>query len=134
MSENSFNGTWKLNLSASSLPFAAPRSVTLEIIVQGDEVSLQEKSVDAQGFAETVAIRAKFDNSIYPVVGSSLADGLAIERLDERTWRTRGTKKAKPVFTAMLTLAADGSSLREVAETTLADGTRAPAILVYERQ
>jgi hypothetical protein len=31
-------------------------------------------------------------------------------------------------------LAGDGASIREEAETTLADGTRAPATLIYERQ
>jgi hypothetical protein len=46
---------------------------------------MTENSVDAQGSAETVTIRARFDNEIYPVHGSNLVDGFAIERVhDER--------------------------------------------------
>ena len=53
--------------------------------------------------------------------------------INERAWRTRGTKAGNFSFTATLTPAADGASLREDCETTLADGSRAPAILIYER-
>ncbi len=134
MPERAFNGIWKLSVSASSLPFAAPRSVVLEIVISGNDVSFTERSIDAQGRAETVTIRARFDNEIYPVQGSALADGFAIERLDDRTWRARGTKGGNIIFTETLVLAADGASIREDAETTLADGSRAPATLIYERK
>ena len=134
MSQNRFNGTWKLNLSASSLPFAPPRSVVLEITVDGEDVSFTENSVDARGVAETVTIRARFDNQVYPVNGSALADGFAIERVHEDTWRARGTKAGNLIFTETIILAPDGASIREDAETTLADGSRAPATLIYERQ
>ena len=134
MPQNRFNGTWKLNVSASSLPFAPPRSVVLEIAVDGEDVSLTENSVDARGAAETVTIRARFDNQIYPVMGSALADGFAIERVHEDTWRARGTNSGNLIFTETIVLAPDGASIREDAETTLADGSRAPATLIYERQ
>lgn len=48
--------------------------------------------------------------------------------------RARGTKAGKPIFTETLMLSPDDASIREDAETTLADGTRAPATLIYERQ
>jgi hypothetical protein len=132
--QNSLTGSWKLNVSASELPFSPPCSVVVDIVVDGDSISLTENSVDAQGSAETVTIRARFDNQIYPVTGSALTDGFAIERLDERTWRTRGTKAGNVIFTATITLATGGASFREETETTLADGTRAPATLIFERQ
>ena len=134
MLQNSFSGTWKLNLAASSFPFPPPRSVVLDIVVDGDEVSLTERSVNAEGSAETVRILARFDNQVYPVNGTELCDGFAVERLDERTWRARGTKSGRLVFTETVLLAPDGASFREEAETTIADGSRAPATLVYERQ
>jgi hypothetical protein len=134
MPHNSFNGKWKLNLPASTLPFAPPRSVILDIAVDGDNICITENSVDAAGQAETVTIEARFDNQIYPVTGSAIADGFAIERLDERTWRAHGTKAGSLVFTETVMLADDGNSIREDAETTLADGSRAPAVLIYERQ
>jgi hypothetical protein len=134
MVQDPFNGTWKLNVSASNLPFAPPRSVVLNIAVDGDDISIAEDSVDAQGRGEIVTIRARFDNQVYPVNGSALADGFAIERVHERAWQARGTKAGNVIFTETVTLAPDGASFREDAETTLADGTHAPATLIYERQ
>jgi hypothetical protein len=82
-----FTGTWKLNVTASQLPFAPPRSVVLHVEAGDDEVSLSENSTDAVGASETVTIRARFDGRTYPVHGSGLVDGFAIERLGPRTWR-----------------------------------------------
>jgi hypothetical protein len=134
MPHRSLNGTWKLNVSASSLPFAQPQSVVLEIVTEGDDICFTENSVDAKGSTETVTIRARFDNKVYPVQGSGLVDGFAIERIHERMWRARGTKAENLMFTETITLSGDGTSFREEAETTLVDGTRAPATLIYERQ
>ena len=108
--------------------------MVLDIVVDGDDISLTEDSMDAQGAAETVTIQARFDKQIHPVHGSALVDGFAIERLGERAWRAEGSKAGNLIFTETLILAADGASFREEAETTLADGTRASAVLVYERQ
>ncbi len=129
-----FTGTWNLNTAASQLPFAPPRSVVLRIEAGDDEVSLVENSTDAGGASETVTIRAKFDGQTYPVQGSGLVDGFAIERLAPRTWRASGSKSGTPVFSETIMLSADGASFREHAQTTLADGSHADAVLVYERQ
>ena len=133
MREDPFNGTWKLNVPASKLPFASPQSVVLHIEGDQDFVTLTENSIASEGGTETVTIRARFDNEVYPVLGSGLADGFAIRRVDARTWKTRGLKGGENVFAATLLLAQDGGSFREDCETTLPDGTRAAATLVYER-
>lgn len=85
MPQNSFTGTWRLNASASSLSFNAPHSAIVDIVVHGNVAALKEISIDAQGSAEIVSIRARFDKEIYPVTGSRLGDGFAIERLGVRT-------------------------------------------------
>ncbi len=133
MPHDPFGGTWKLNVGASSLPFAAPRSVVLRIEADETSVSLTEDSIAADGSAETATIRARFDDQVHPVHGSVLADGFAVRRVDARTWQTRGLKDGRVVFTATILLAPDGRSFTEETETTLADGTRADASLVYER-
>lgn len=133
MREDPFNGTWRLNVATSKLPFASPQSVVLHIEADQDWVTLTEHSIASEGGTETVTIRARFDNEVYPVHGSGLADGFAIRRVDPRTWITRGLKRGENVFNATVLLAQDGGSFREDAETTLADGTRAAATLAYER-
>lgn len=133
MPQDPFRGTWKLNVGASKLPFAPPRSVVVRIQADETSVSLAEDSIAADGSAETVTIHARFDDQVHPVHGSGLADGFAVRRVDARTWKTRGLKADRVVFTATILLAPDGRSFTEETETTLADGTRADAWLVYER-
>ena len=133
MRDDPFNGTWKLNVATSKLPFSSPQSVVLHIEADQDWVTLIEYSIASEGGTETVTIRARFDNQVYPVHGSGLADGFAIRRVDPHTWITRGLKGGENVFTAIVLLAQDRGSFREDAETTLVDGTRAAATLVYER-
>jgi hypothetical protein len=128
-----FNGSWRLNVIASKLPFAPPRSVVLHIEADQDRVTLTETSIASDGGAETVTIRARFNNEVYPVHGSGLVDGFAVRRVDIRTWNTRGLKAGTLVFVASLLLDQDGGSFREDAETTLVDGTRVAASLLYER-
>ena len=54
----------------------------VDVLVEGDDLSMTERSVDAQGSAGTVSIRARFDNQIYPVSGYPYADGFAVERVN----------------------------------------------------
>lgn len=107
--------------------------MALQIETDGEWLCLTEKSTAADGGTETVTIRARFNDEVHPVHGSDLVDGFAVRRVDAFTLKTRGVKGGQVVFTATLVMAADGSSFREDAETTLADGRRAPATLVYER-
>lgn len=132
MAADPFTGVWRLNVAASTLPFAAPRSVVVAIEADQDNLSLTEHSTAADGRTETVTIRARFDDKVAPVDGSFLADGFAVRRIDEQTWKTRGFKNGQIAFTATLTLAGDGRSFREEAETSV-EGALTPAVLVYER-
>lgn len=133
MSEHSFTAAWKLNVEASELPFPAPLHLVVAINDEGDKLWIAEDSVDAQGRTELVSLRARFDDQLYPVEGSSMVDEFAVRRVDDRTLRTRGLKGGKEMFEATLELSPDGKSFTERVETTLADGTRAPAVLVFER-
>lgn len=134
MPQNSFTGTWKLNASASSLSFNRPHSVIVDIVVDGNVAALKESSIEAQGSAEVVSIRARFDKQIYPVTGSRLGEGFAIEHLGARTWRARGTTGGKLMFVGTVTLTVDGTRIREEVVTPLPDGSCAPATLIYEHK
>ncbi len=133
MRNEPFHGCWKLNVPASKLPFAPPRSVLLRIEVGAELVRITEDSLSAQGIAETVNIEAKFDSEVHRVIGSGIADGFAIRRVNLGRWETRGFKAGQIVFSAILSMSADGQSFREDGETTLADGSRARVSLLYER-
>jgi hypothetical protein len=133
MRNEPFHGCWKLNVPASKLPFAAPRSVLLRIEVGAESVKIIESSLSAEGIPETVNIEAKFDNEVHGVIGSGIADGFAIRRVNTGRWETRGFKAGQIVFSAILAMSEDGLSFREDGETTLADGSRAGVSLLYEQ-
>jgi len=128
-----FSGTWELNVAASTLPFPAPRSVVLRIEVNGDRVTLVEDTVSSIGESDNSKIEAKFDDEMHPIIGSGIADGFAIRRVNSHEWRTQGFKAGVNVFSAALVLSEDEQSFREFGETTLADGRRAAVSLIYER-
>lgn len=128
-----FSGTWKLNVAASTLPFPAPRSVVLRIEANGDRVTFVEDTVSSVGESENAKIEAIFDNDMHRIIGSGIADGFAIHRVNSHEWRTQGFKAGVNVFSAALVLSEDEQSFREFGETTLADGRRAPVSLIYER-
>ena len=133
MRRDPFNGTWTLNVAASKLPFPPPRSVVLHIEADQEWVTLTENAMASDGSVETTTIRARFSNEAYPVHGSGLVDRFAVRRVDAYTWKTRGLKAGDLILAATVVLAHDERSLCEDAETTLVDGTRARAILVFER-
>lgn len=126
-----FSGTWKLNIPASTFTFPAPHSVILNIEVVEDSVILTENSISAESVTENVRIEAKFDNEIYPVIGSSFADGFAIRSISPERWTTQLYQSGIKLFSAILVCSTDGQSFREDVE--LADGTHAKMSLLYER-
>ncbi|MBM4312760.1 MAG: hypothetical protein FJ122_02440 [Deltaproteobacteria bacterium] len=128
-----FSGTWKLNVAESTFAFPAPRSVLLRIEVNGDRVTLVEDTVSSNGESEHAEIEARFDDEVHPIVGSGLADGFVIHRINSREWRTQGFKAGVNVFSAALILSEDEQGFREFGETTLADGRRTAVSLIYER-
>jgi hypothetical protein len=92
-----------------------------------------ERSVSQTGAGETVTLRASFDGEIHPVSGSAVVDGYAARRIDDREWKTEAFKEGRRFASATMRLAPDGQSFVEEVETTLADGTRAHATLVFDR-
>lgn len=133
MRKDPFDGTWRLNVKASKLPFDAPRSVVLRIEVEEDRVRLTENSVSPGGLSENVEIEARFDDQVHPITGSAIAEGFAIHRINSHEWNTRGFKAGEVVFSAILEMSKDEKSFREYGETTLADGRKASVSLTYER-
>ena len=131
MRKEPFKGNWKLNISSSTFIFPAPRSVLLNIEVADESVIFTEESITAEGVSENVRIEAKFDDEIYPVIGSGFADGFAIRSVTADRWETQVYKSGKKIFSAVLICSSNGQSFREDVE--LADGTGARMSLLYER-
>ncbi|MCC7540713.1 MAG: hypothetical protein IT379_31140 [Deltaproteobacteria bacterium] len=103
------------------------------IAADDQSISMTETSIAADGTPETVRLSARFDDQYYPVIGSRHLDRFAIRRVDTHTLHSRATRAGRLVSTASLVLAPDGNRLTEEVETTLADGARTRATLVFDR-
>ena len=86
------SGTWKMNSGKSKYsPGPAPKSVTLKIESEGDNIKISTDGIDAAGNPTHVAYTAKYDGKDYPVTGSPNADTVAVKRIDAGT--TQSTLK-----------------------------------------
>jgi hypothetical protein len=91
------SGTWKMNPAKSNYsPGPAPKSITVKIVSDADNMKLTSEGIDAAGNPTHVEYSAKYDGKDYPITGIPNADTVALERLDASTIRST-TKKADQV-------------------------------------
>src|SRR5258708_22712814 len=91
------SGTWKMNPAKSKYsPGPAPKSITVKIDSEGNNIKLSSDVIDAAANPTRVEYTAKYDGKDYPITVVPNADTVAFERLDAST--TRATiKKADQV-------------------------------------
>src|SRR3989475_11753438 len=83
------SGTWKMNAAKSKYsPGPTPKSITVKIDSDGDNIKLNSEGIDAAGNPTHVEYTAKYDGKDYPITGLPNADTIAIERLDATTSRS----------------------------------------------
>ena len=111
--EDPLTGSWKLNLTKSSLPPPLPRTQTGRIEVQGQSIHIREDVVNEDGKSLQIVVDAKFDGRYYPVTGTPFADSVAYRRLDSRTITGKAKKDGKVVSEETVVLAPDGRSMTQ---------------------
>src|SRR5260370_24629633 len=90
--DDQHSGTWKMNPAKSKYsPGPTPKSITVKIDSEGDNIKLSSEGIDAAGNPTHVEYTAKYDGKDYPITGVPNADTVALERLDAST--TRSTLK-----------------------------------------
>src|SRR3977135_4395300 len=94
------SGTWKMNPAKSKYtPGPAPKSITVKIDTDADNIKLSSDGIDAAGNPTHVAYTAKYDGKDYPITGVPNADTVALERLDASTTRSTIKKGDQVVMT-----------------------------------
>jgi hypothetical protein len=133
---NSFAGTWKLNLEKSKFsPGPAPKSATVSIDQKGDTMSTMLTGVAADGASQHWMYTAGFDGKDNPITGSNpYGDTASRKRINATTIETTMKKAGKVTTVNTLVLSPDGKTLTVTVKGTDPQGRPVNNVQVYDRQ
>jgi len=129
------SGTWKMNPANSNYsPGPAPKSITVKIVSDADNMKLTSDGIDAAGKPTHVEYTAKFDGKDYPITGIPNADTIALERLDASTIRSTTKKGDQVVMTVTSAISKDGKTRTATFKGKNAEGLDVNNVVVYDKQ
>jgi hypothetical protein len=129
------SGTWKMNPAKSNYnPGPAPKSITVKIASDADNMKLTSDGIDATGKPTHVEYTAKFDGKDYPITGIPNADTVALERLDASTIRSTTKKGDQVVMTVTSVISKDGKTRTATFKGKNAEGLDVNNVVVYDKQ
>jgi hypothetical protein len=135
--DNPLIGSWKLNLEKSKYsPGPAPRSLTLNFVADGANLTNTAEGIDAQGKATKSVFAHIYDGKPHPTTGvaGGLYDSSTYTRIDAHTVNFVRSKDGKTVQTGSIVLSADGKTLTVTTEGTGPNGQPIHNVAVYEKQ
>jgi hypothetical protein len=129
------SGTWKLNPAKSSYsPGPAPKSNTVTINSDADNIKLSSDGIDATGNPTHVEYTAKYDGKDYPITGVPNVDTVALERPDANTIRSTMKKGDLVVMTVTSVISKDGKTRTSTFKGKNAEGVDVNNVVVYDKQ
>jgi hypothetical protein len=129
------SGTWKMNPAKSTYsPGPAPKSNTLTINSDADNIKLSSDGIDAAGNPTHVEYTAKYDGKDYPITGVPNADTVALERLNASTIRSTMKKGDQVVMTVTSVISKDGTTRTSTFKGKNAEGQDINNVVVYDKQ
>jgi hypothetical protein len=133
--DNSFVGTWKMNLAKSKINSGpAPKREIVTFTAQDNGLKLVVDGIDSKGKAYHVVYAAKFDGKDYALTGFTDADTVAINRMDANTFYELFKKAGKQVVSARLVVSKAKKTLTRTTEEKNAKGQAVSDIDVYDKQ
>jgi len=128
-------GTWKLNPGKSTFKSGpAMTSQTRTYSQSGDEISLDMKTVSADGKEVSSHTTYHFDGKSYPVTGSPDYDNIIGKKLNSHMAQFTLKKGDKVIGHSTRTVSKDGKKLTSTVHQTLANGDKSDDILVFDKQ
>jgi hypothetical protein len=128
-------GTWKLNPGKSKFKAGpAIMSQTRTYSQSGEEITLDMKSVSADGKEISTHTTYHLDGKSYPVTGSPDYDSLTGKRLNSHTAQFTLKKGDKVVGRTTRTVSKDGKKLTSTSHQTLASGVKTDNVLVFDKE
>jgi hypothetical protein len=127
-------GSWTLDVAKSKFsPGPAPKSATRTYAESADGVTLDGKTVGADGKESTLHTMYTADGKSHPATGHPDADSVMAKSVNARTWNFTLTKDGKTVGTVHRVVSADGKTLA-VHNKGMHNGAPYDDTLIYTRQ
>lgn len=127
-------GSWTLDVAQSNFsPGPAPKSAMRVYTESADGVSLEAKTVAADGKEGSMHVAYKADGKSHPATGHPDADSVMAKSVDARNWDFKLTKDGKVVGTVHRVVSADGKTMT-VHNKGTHNGAPYDDTLVYTRQ
>jgi Cu/Ag efflux protein CusF len=129
------SGTWKMNPAKSKYsPGPAPKSATVKIDSEADNIKLSSDGIDAAGNPTHIEYTAKYDGKDYPITGVPNADTVALERPDASTIRSTIKKGDQVVMTVTSVISKDGTMRTSTFRGKDPQGQDVNNVVVYDKQ
>jgi hypothetical protein len=128
-------GTWILNPGKSMFKSGpAITSQTRTYSQSGDEISLDMKTVSADGKEASSHTTYHFDGKSYPITGNPDYDNLIGKRLNSHMAQFTLKKGDKVIGHTTRTVSKDGKKLTSTLHETTASGAKVDQVLVFDKQ
>lgn len=128
-------GTWQMDASKSTFKTGpAIKSQTRTYSQSGNSITLEMKTVTADGKESTTHTTYQLDGKSYPVTGTSDYDSLTGKKVDANTAEFTLMKGGKTVGTTSRTVSKDGKTLTTQTKITAAGGQKAEYVAVFAKQ
>jgi hypothetical protein len=130
-------GTWKLNLQKSEfIPGPAPRSRSLNITQDGQNIRDTVQEIDAQGNVSTSEVMHVYDGQPHPAPGHPGFDATVITKVDANPFSLIAIrlKAGKLVQVGTFVISHDGKTLTTTITGINVNGQPIKAIAVYDKQ
>jgi hypothetical protein len=128
------SGTWKMNPAKSKYsPGPAPKSVTVKIDSDADNIKLSSDGIDAAGNPTHVEFTAKYDGQDYPITGVPNADTIALKRIDASTTESTAKKAGEVVMVVRSVVSRDGKTRTSTFKGKDAKGQDVNNVVVYDK-
>ena len=128
-------GTWKLNLQKSEfIPGPAPRSRTLNIALDGQNVIDTVQTIDAQGNASTSVVMHVYDGKPHPATGFPDFDATVITQVDANSLIASRLKAGKLVQIGTFVISQDGKAVTVSITGIDVNGRPVKSTSVYDKQ
>ena len=129
------SGTWKMNPTKSKYsPGPAPKSITVTIESDADNIKLTSDGIDAAGNPTHVEYTAKYDGKDYPLTGVPNADTVALKRIDAKTTQSTVKKGGQVVMTVTSVVSNSGKRRTSTFKGKDAQGQDIDNVVVYDKQ
>ena len=129
------SGTWKMNPAKSKYsPGPAPKSNTIKIDSDADNIKLSSDGIDAAGNPTHVEFTAKYDGKDYPITGVPNADTIALKRIDASTIESTSKKAGEVVMTVTSVVSKNGKTRTSTFKGKDAQGQDVNNVVVYDKQ